>query len=113
MICSAGYHFFGILPPFPSPVLTLNSNLPTGPIYEEQVSIEFVSLSEQVDTSTPTGKMVFTVMDDVAELERSLIVLPYPLMSNTGGGGQERGRFPRHSSCTTFHPCVPRGSILR
>jgi len=35
--------------------------------------IEFVSLSEQVDTSTPTGKMVFTVLGAVAELERSLI----------------------------------------
>jgi DNA invertase Pin-like site-specific DNA recombinase len=35
--------------------------------------IEFVSLSEQVDTSTPTGKMVFTVLGAVAELEHSLI----------------------------------------
>ena len=35
---------------------------------------EFVSLSKQVDTSTPTGKMVFTVLGAVAELERSLIV---------------------------------------
>src|SRR5271163_510100 len=26
------------------------------------LGIEFVSLSEQVDTSTPTGKMVFTVL---------------------------------------------------
>ncbi len=36
------------------------------------LGIEFVSLSEQVDTSTPTGKMVFTVLGAVAELERSL-----------------------------------------
>jgi DNA invertase Pin-like site-specific DNA recombinase len=36
--------------------------------------IQFVSLSEQVDTSTPTGKMVFTVLGAVAELERNLIV---------------------------------------
>jgi DNA invertase Pin-like site-specific DNA recombinase len=36
--------------------------------------VEFVSLSEQVDTSTPMGKMVFTVLGAVAELERSLIV---------------------------------------
>jgi DNA invertase Pin-like site-specific DNA recombinase len=35
--------------------------------------IDFVSLSEQVDTSTPTGKMVFTVLGAVAELKRSLI----------------------------------------
>jgi DNA invertase Pin-like site-specific DNA recombinase len=38
------------------------------------LGIEFVSLSEQVDTSTPMGKMVFTVLGAVAELERSLIV---------------------------------------
>ncbi len=37
------------------------------------LGVEFVSLSEQMDTSTPTGKMVFTVLGAVAELERSLI----------------------------------------
>ena len=37
------------------------------------LGIGFVSLSEQIDTSTPTGKMVFTVLGAVAELERSLI----------------------------------------
>src|SRR5713226_400567 len=39
----------------------------------QALGIEFVSLSENVDTSTPTGKMVFTVLGAVAELERSLI----------------------------------------
>src|ERR1700683_5301907 len=37
------------------------------------LGVEFVSLSEQVDTSTPTGKMIFTVLGAVAELERCLI----------------------------------------
>ena len=37
------------------------------------LGIEFVSLSEAVDTTTPAGKMVFTVLGAVAELERSLI----------------------------------------
>lgn len=32
-----------------------------------------MSLSKQVDTSTPTGRMIFTVLGAVAELERSLI----------------------------------------
>jgi DNA invertase Pin-like site-specific DNA recombinase len=38
------------------------------------LGIEFVSFSEQMDTSTPAGKLVFTVLGAVAELERSLIV---------------------------------------
>ena len=38
------------------------------------LSIQFVSLSEAIDTATPAGKMVFTVLGAVAELERSLIV---------------------------------------
>src|ERR1700688_4697626 len=37
------------------------------------LGIGFVSLREQIDTSTPTGKMVFTILGSVAELERSLI----------------------------------------
>src|ERR1700731_4826253 len=40
----------------------------------KSLGIEFVSLTEGVDTSTPTGKMIFTVLGAVAELERSLIV---------------------------------------
>jgi DNA invertase Pin-like site-specific DNA recombinase len=37
------------------------------------LGIDFVSFSESVDTSTPYGKMTFTVLGAVAELERSLI----------------------------------------
>jgi DNA invertase Pin-like site-specific DNA recombinase len=37
------------------------------------LGIEFSSYSEQMDTTTPTGKMIFTVLGAVAELERSLI----------------------------------------
>jgi len=37
------------------------------------LGIEFVSLSEQIDTTTPAGKLVFTILGAVAELERSLI----------------------------------------
>jgi DNA invertase Pin-like site-specific DNA recombinase len=36
------------------------------------LGIEFCSFSEQMDTSTPTGRMIFTVLGAVAELERSL-----------------------------------------
>src|SRR5438552_3665388 len=37
------------------------------------LGIEFCSFSAQMDTSTPTGRMIFTVLGAVAELERSLI----------------------------------------
>jgi DNA invertase Pin-like site-specific DNA recombinase len=37
------------------------------------LGIEFVSYSEAIDTATPVGKMTFTVLAAVAELERSLI----------------------------------------
>lgn len=39
----------------------------------QALGIAFVSLSESLDTSTPAGRMVFTVLGAVAELERSLI----------------------------------------
>ena len=38
------------------------------------LNVDFVSVTEAIDTSTPMGKMVFTVLAAVAELERSLIV---------------------------------------
>ena len=37
------------------------------------LGVDFVSLSESVDTSTPMGKMIYTVLGAVAELERNLI----------------------------------------
>src|SRR5436309_3730217 len=37
------------------------------------LGINFVSLSESIDTSTPVGRMIFTVLGAVAELERNLI----------------------------------------
>jgi len=60
------------------------------------LGIEFVSLSEQVDTSTPTGKMVFTVLGAVAELERALIVERVKAgMRNARAKGRRIGRPPR------------------
>jgi DNA invertase Pin-like site-specific DNA recombinase len=37
------------------------------------LGVDFVSLSESIDTSTPMGKMIFTVLGAVAELESNLI----------------------------------------
>ncbi len=60
------------------------------------LGIEFISLSEQVDTSTPTGKMVFTVLGAVAELERSLIAERVKAgMRNARAKGKHIGRPPR------------------
>jgi len=60
------------------------------------LGIEFVSLSEQVDTSTPTGKMVFTVLGAVAELERSLIAERVRAgLRNARAKGTRLGRPPK------------------
>lgn len=59
----------------------------------EALSIEFVSLTEGVDTSTPAGKMVFTVLGAVAELERSLIVERVKAgLRNARANGKRLGR---------------------
>src|SRR2546425_824625 len=62
----------------PSPLrcgcgLEIRPLCPLGVLFRA-LGIEFVSLSEQIHTSTLMGKMVFTVLGAVAELERSLIV---------------------------------------
>jgi len=63
----------------------------------QSLGIEFVSLSEQFDTSTPTGKMVFTVLGAVAELERSLIIERMKAgLRNARANGKRLGR-PRRS----------------
>jgi DNA invertase Pin-like site-specific DNA recombinase len=60
------------------------------------LGIDFVSFSEQMDTSTPAGKMVFTVLGAVAELERSLIVERVKAgMRNARAKGKRIGRPPR------------------
>ena len=59
------------------------------------LGIAFVSLSESIDTSTPTGKMVFTVLGAVAELERSLIVERVRAgLRNARAKGKRLGRPP-------------------
>jgi DNA invertase Pin-like site-specific DNA recombinase len=61
------------------------------------LGIDFVSYSEQMDTRTPAGKMVFTVLGAVAELERSLIVERVRAgLRNARAKGKQLGR-PRVS----------------
>src|SRR6516162_2536161 len=61
------------------------------------LGIEFVSLSESLDTATPAGRMVFTVLGAVAELERSLIAERVRAgLRNARAKGKRLGR-PRKS----------------
>lgn len=54
---------------------------------------DFVSYSEQMDTSTPAGKIVFTVLGALAELERSLIVERVKAgLRNARANGKRTGR---------------------
>jgi DNA invertase Pin-like site-specific DNA recombinase len=39
----------------------------------KSLNISFVSITEQLDTATPIGKLVFTILGAVAEMERELI----------------------------------------
>jgi DNA invertase Pin-like site-specific DNA recombinase len=39
----------------------------------KSLSVDFVSLSESIDTSSPAGKAMFTILAAIAELERSTI----------------------------------------
>ena len=39
----------------------------------EKLNIQFVSITEQIDTSSALGKTIFTIIASISELERSLI----------------------------------------
>ena len=76
--------------------------------------IEFVSLSEQVDTSTPTGKMVFTVLGAVAELERSLIAERVRAgLRNARAKGRKLGRPRKPLDCAKLTRLRAQGASWR
>jgi DNA invertase Pin-like site-specific DNA recombinase len=78
------------------------------------LGIEFVSLSEQMDTSTPTGKMVFTVLGAVAELERSLIAERVKAgLRNARAKGKRLGRPPRNFDSTRIKALRSQGLSWR
>lgn len=78
------------------------------------LGIEFVSLSEQVDTSTPTGKMVFTVLGAVAELERSLIAERVRAgLRNARAKGTRLGRPPKRVDPSTISRLRAEGATWR
>lgn len=76
--------------------------------------IEFISLSEQVDTTTPTGKMVFTVLGAVAELERSLIAERVRAgLRNARAKGTRLGRPKAELDCTRIATLRAEGASWR
>ena len=78
------------------------------------LGIEFVSLSEQVDTSTPTGKMIFTVLGAVAELERSLIVERVRAgLRNARAKGKKLGRPRKLTKPELINPMRAQGASWR
>jgi DNA invertase Pin-like site-specific DNA recombinase len=57
------------------------------------LGIDFISLNESIDTSSPMGRMVFTVIAAVAELERSIIKERVVMgLARAKGQGKRLGR---------------------
>ena len=78
------------------------------------LGIAFVSLSENVDTTTPTGKMIFTVLAAVAELERSLIVERVQAgLRNARAKGKHLGRPRRDVDPTAVRRLRSQGASWR
>jgi DNA invertase Pin-like site-specific DNA recombinase len=69
------------------------------------LGIAFVSLSERVDTTTPAGKMVCTVLGAVAELERSLIVERVKAGMRNAGANETSSVGPELRLVLTELPC--------
>jgi DNA invertase Pin-like site-specific DNA recombinase len=77
----------------------------------QALGIDFVSLSENVDTSTPTGKMVFTILGAVAELERNLIVERVRMgLRNARAKGKRLGRPRVYANADRITELRERGS---
>src|SRR5438552_15638143 len=59
------------------------------------VGIEFISLREQIDTGSPLGQAVFTIIAAIAQLERSLIAERVrPGLRRARADGKRLGRPP-------------------
>lgn len=77
------------------------------------LGIEFCSYSEQLDTTTPAGKMVFTVLGAVAELERSLITERVRAgIRNARAKGKRLGRPVARISSTEIRSLLAGGSSM-
>src|SRR5215472_14110803 len=77
------------------------------------LGIQFVSFSEQMDTSTPTGKMIFTALGAVAELERSLIAERVRAgLRNAKAKGKRLGRSSSQISVAEIQQLLTKGCSM-
>ena len=78
------------------------------------LGIEFVSLRESIDTSTPLGRMVFTIVAAVGELERAIIrERVHAGLRRARAQGKRIGRPPLHVSLENVLVLRRQGKTLR
>lgn len=76
--------------------------------------VDFISLSESIDTSTPMGRMVYTVIAAVAELERSLICERVAMgLQRAKAQGKRLGRPAAKIDTAEVHTLRERGMSFR
>jgi DNA invertase Pin-like site-specific DNA recombinase len=76
--------------------------------------VEFVSLREQIDTGSPLGAAVFTIIAAIAQLERSLIVERVKAgLRRARAEGKRLGRPRVHVDERAVKRCVARGLPVR
>jgi DNA invertase Pin-like site-specific DNA recombinase len=78
------------------------------------LGVEFISLSEAVDTTTPAGRLVFTILGAVAELERSLICERVRAgLRNARAKGKTLGRPRKLANCNEINRLRAQGASWR
>ena len=61
----------------------------------QHLGVDFISKTEQIDTSSPTGKVIFAVISAFAEFERSLISERITAgIARARAEGKQHGRSP-------------------
>jgi DNA invertase Pin-like site-specific DNA recombinase len=78
------------------------------------LGIEFISLSEGIDTSTPAGKVLFTMVGAFAEFERSIIVERIKAgMRNARSKGHISGKKRQQLNLPSIRTRISQGESLR
>ena len=79
-----------------------------------RLGIDFVSHSEAIDTSTPTGKVMFTILGAMAEFERDILRERVKAgMRNAKAKGKQIGRKPSSINPDAVHALRAEGRTVR